>query len=132
MTDTEPHPAEREDEHPWAERLDNWRDRYQAHGRVYRVMWVVTGAILVLAGVAMLVLPGPAFVVIPIGLAMLAMEFAWAENALEKALVQADKASQKAKDASRAEKIFGVVATVLGIAAAVTAWLLWDIPVIPG
>lgn len=31
-------------------------------------------------GIAMLVLPGPAFVVIPIGLAILATEFAWARR----------------------------------------------------
>ena len=120
------------DDNAWAERLERWRERYQQHGRVYRVLYTVTGAILVVAGIAMLVLPGPAFVVIPIGLAMLAMEFAWAENALEKALVQADKASQKAKDASRTQKILGIVATALGIAAAVAAWILWDIPVLPG
>ena len=31
-----------------------------------------------LVGVAMIVLPGPAFVVIPLGLAVLATEFVWA------------------------------------------------------
>ena len=134
MTDERTAETDREEEHehPWAEKLEQWRERYQERGRIYRVLYTTTGAILVLAGIAMLVLPGPAFVVIPIGLAMLAMEFAWAENALEKALVQADKASQKARDASRAQKIMGGVATALGIAAAVAAWFLWEIPVIPG
>jgi tellurite resistance protein TerC len=32
------------------------------------------------AGVALLVLPGPAFVVIPMGLAILGLEFAWARR----------------------------------------------------
>ena len=116
----------------WAAKLAERKERYQERGKLYRIGWVLLGTLVTFAGCVMLVTPGPAFVVIPIGLAMLAMEFAWAENALEKALVQADKASQKAKDASRTEKIFGVVATVLGIGAAVAAWLLWDIPVIPG
>lgn len=123
---------ESEPEHPWAERLDAWRERYQQKGRLYRLLWITTGAILVVCGLAMLILPGPAFVVIPIGLAMLAMQFAWAESMLETALKQADKAQQKARDASRAQKIFGVVATALGIAAAATAWILWEIPVLPG
>jgi hypothetical protein len=35
---------------------------------------------LVLAGVVMLVTPGPALVVIPIGLAILATEFPWAKK----------------------------------------------------
>jgi hypothetical protein len=36
-------------------------------------------------GVALLVLPGPAFVVIPVGLAILATEYAWARRWLRKA-----------------------------------------------
>lgn len=36
-----------------------------------------------MTGLAMFVLPGPAIVVIPIGLAILALEFKWAEKMLE-------------------------------------------------
>jgi tellurite resistance protein TerC len=42
------------------------------------------GASVVAIGVAMLVLPGPAFVVIPLGLAILAVEFAWARRWLDR------------------------------------------------
>lgn len=38
---------------------------------------------MTLAGVAMLVLPGPAFIVIPMGLAILATEFEWAQRWLD-------------------------------------------------
>jgi len=44
----------------------------------------VVGASVVAVGVAMLVLPGPAIVVIPLGLAILAIEFAWAARWLER------------------------------------------------
>ena len=37
-----------------------------------------------LIGVALLVLPGPAFIVIPIGLAILATEYAWARRWLKR------------------------------------------------
>jgi uncharacterized protein (TIGR02611 family) len=124
--------ADEEGGHGWEEKLERWRERYQQRGRLYRIMWLVTGSILVLCGLAMLVLPGPAFLVLPVGLAMLAMQFAWAEWMLDKALHQADKAQQKAREASRRQKIFGALATALGIAAAATAWLLWEIPLIPG
>jgi tellurite resistance protein TerC len=40
---------------------------------------------VVLIGIALIVLPGPAFIVIPIGLAILATEFAWARRALARA-----------------------------------------------
>jgi uncharacterized protein (TIGR02611 family) len=107
------------------------RERYESRGRVYRMVFVLTGVIVLLAGIAMLVLPGPALVVIPIGLAMLAMEFAWAENALEKALEQAEKASSTAKDASRGQKLAGGAAIGLG-AAAMIAWaIIGDVPLLP-
>jgi uncharacterized protein (TIGR02611 family) len=44
----------------------------------------VVGATVVLIGIALLVLPGPAFVVIPVGLAILATEYAWARRWLRK------------------------------------------------
>ena len=43
-----------------------------------RLVIAVIGGTVVLAGVIMLVTPGPGLVVIPIGLAILALEFAWA------------------------------------------------------
>lgn len=43
-----------------------------------RIVVGVVGATVVLIGVVMLVTPGPALVVIPVGLAILSIEFAWA------------------------------------------------------
>lgn len=114
-----------------ARRIARFRDAYEQRGRVFKILFVAAGAVLTLAGIAMLALPGPAFVVIPIGLAMLAVEFAWAETALVKALDQADKAQQKAKDASGAQKALGIIATVLGVAAFVVLAILYDIPLLP-
>ena len=45
----------------------------------------VIGGIVLLVGILLLVLPGPAFLVIPAGLAILATEFIWAQNLLSKA-----------------------------------------------
>lgn len=44
----------------------------------------LVGMTVILIGFALLVLPGPAFVVIPAGFAILATEFAWARRALRK------------------------------------------------
>jgi tellurite resistance protein TerC len=52
---------------------------------VRRIIVSVVGATVVLIGIALLVLPGPAFVVIPFGLAILATEYAWARRWLKKA-----------------------------------------------
>jgi uncharacterized protein (TIGR02611 family) len=51
---------------------------------VKRVIVSVVGATVLLIGVALLFLPGPAFIVIPIGLAILASEYAWARRWLRK------------------------------------------------
>lgn len=51
---------------------------------VRRVIVSVVGATVLLIGIALLVLPGPAFLVIPVGLAILATEYAWARLWLRK------------------------------------------------
>lgn len=58
----------------------NLASRALRHAR--RLIVLVVGLTVVLIGVAMLVLPGPAFVVIPLGLAILATEFVWARHLL--------------------------------------------------
>ena len=70
-----------------AQRLANRRAQHMRRSRLYRIVFGIAGTLVTLVGVAMLALPGPAFVVIPVGLAMLALEFEWAERALEKALL---------------------------------------------
>jgi uncharacterized protein (TIGR02611 family) len=50
-----------------------------------RAVVAVIGLTVLLIGLAMVVLPGPAVIVIPLGLAILATEFVWARRLLEKA-----------------------------------------------
>ena len=64
----------------------------------------VIGLTILLIGVAMTVLPGPAFIVIPVGLGILATEFAWARRAIRRARVMIARArgreSAKARTAN--------------------------------
>jgi hypothetical protein len=53
--------------------------------KVKRIIVAVVGGTVLTVGFALVVLPGPAFLVIPAGLAILAMEFAWARRWLRKA-----------------------------------------------
>lgn len=62
-----------------------------------RVAVFVAGVVVLLAGFAMLVLPGPGLVVIILGLAILATEFAWAERALDTTKKKAKAAADGAK-----------------------------------
>ena len=49
-----------------------------------RIVISVVGVSVLLLGMVMIVTPGPAIVVIPIGLAILAIEFVWARRWLKK------------------------------------------------
>lgn len=58
---------------------------------VRRVVTAVFGFTVLAIGIAMIVLPGPAIVVIPIGLGILAAEFTWAQRWLERIKEQRKK-----------------------------------------
>jgi len=114
------------------EKLEARREEHLTRGRFYRIVFAVAGVIVLLAGLIMLITPGPAFVLIPIGLAMLALEFTWAERLLDRALEQAQVAQEKAAQTSLAQRIFGILAGLLAFGAAVTAQIQWDLlPFLP-
>ena len=52
---------------------------YLTYRAARRVVVAVVGVTVVLIGVVMLLTPGPGLVVIPLGLAILSIEFAWAK-----------------------------------------------------
>lgn len=64
---------------------------------LWRLGVFVVGSILLLAGIIMIVTPGPAIVFIPLGLAVLATEFQWARSLLAKARPMIDRAIEKAR-----------------------------------
>jgi uncharacterized protein (TIGR02611 family) len=123
--------SERPDEPELVRRLRARQAEHKQRGRLYRWAFVAVGIAVLGLGVAMLALPGPAFVVIPIGLAILSLEFAWAELLLEKALVKGEEARRKASEATPAQKALSAAAVACGVAAAVAAAILWDIPLLP-
>jgi uncharacterized protein (TIGR02611 family) len=106
-------------------KLEARRADHRERGLPYRIAFAAAGGIVLLAGIVMLITPGPAFVLIPLGLAMLSMEFAWAARALERALEQAQVAQEKAARASGTQRVLGVGAGALGIGAVVAAAILW-------
>jgi hypothetical protein len=53
--------------------------------QVRRAVVFVVGMTVLLLGVALIVLPGPAIVVIPMGLAILGLEFRWARRWMRRA-----------------------------------------------
>ena len=49
-----------------------------------RLIIIVVGFTVLLIGIVMIVLPGPAFIMIPLGLGILATELIWARRLLDK------------------------------------------------
>ena len=126
MTQTEQTPRPK-----LVEKLQERKETHLQRSRPIRILYALVGFTVLLGGLAMLVLPGPAFLVIPVGLAILALEFTWAETMLQRAIEQGEKAKQKASETTTTQKVLTGVAVALG-AAAVVAWAaIGDIPVVP-
>ncbi len=118
--------------HPAIQKLQERKERHQERSWPARYGVVVLGTLVTLAGVAMTgPVPGPGVLVIPIGLALLALQFDWAEGLYEKAVVWADNAKEKAANQTKTEKIISGAVVALAIAAFVVAAILWDIPILP-
>ena len=63
-----------------------WVNRFglTTRPRVRKLIVAVIGTTVILFGLALIVLPGPAVVVAPLGLAILATEFAWARRLIRR------------------------------------------------
>lgn len=99
--------------HALLTRIEAWSDAGPVRAVVVKVMVTVGGPLVVAAGVAMLVLPGPGLVVIALGFALLALEYDWARHAL--GLLGRGLSRVRAvvfpKDGSRSRRLVGLVAT---------------------
>ena len=66
-----------------------------------RIAVSVVGLAVVVAGLVLLVLPGPGIVVVVLGFAILGTEYAWAAAALERTKRAADAAGRRTKKGPR-------------------------------
>ena len=70
-------------------------DIKELYKKVRRLIIAVIGFTVLLIGIAMIATPGPALLVIPLGLGILATEFVWAQRLLKKAKGQFKKTGRK-------------------------------------
>jgi tellurite resistance protein TerC len=66
--------------------------------QIKRIIVAVVGFTVLAIGIALLVLPGPAFIVIPAGIAILATEFVWARRILNKVKERFKKKNKTKQD----------------------------------
>lgn len=72
--------------HGWQHRL-NEKLGLDRKPVVRKVVYSVLGVTVLLVGIVMIVTPGPSIIVIPLGLAILAGEYAWARRVLRRGRV---------------------------------------------
>ena len=65
-------------------RMRLWLRRTITYQWARRIVVAVIGGTVLLIGIAMVVLPGPAIIVVPLGLGILGLEFAFARTWLRK------------------------------------------------
>jgi uncharacterized protein (TIGR02611 family) len=73
----------------WARPALRLGERLRAHPATslgYRVVVTTVAVVIILAGIAMLVLPGPGIATILLGLAILGTEFPWAKRLVHRVL----------------------------------------------
>jgi hypothetical protein len=87
-----------------------------------RIAVTVAGFAMLIAGGVMMVTPGPGVLIIVLGLALLATEWAWAERALDKAK-ESGKVVLDQATASPTRIVLSVLLTLGGIAAGIWAFL---------
>jgi uncharacterized protein (TIGR02611 family) len=117
---------------PLIERVRARQERHRRRNRVYRIAFAAVGFAVLLAGLIMLVTPGPGIPVIILGLGMLALEFAWAERWLERVANTVEQAVEQVAEGSPVRRAVVLGIGLLGLAALVAVILVWDIPYFPG
>jgi uncharacterized protein (TIGR02611 family) len=129
----QPAPAPADDRPELLRKLERRKHRHRQRGPAGRIGVVVIGVVLVIAGIVLSGpgIPGPGIVVILIGLSFLALEFDRAERLLERAVVWADNAKDRAEAASPRRKAVSAGAALVALAAFVLAAVRWDIPLLP-
>jgi len=114
-------------------KLRERKERHKERHIFYRSGIVVLGVLVVAAGIVMSGpgVPGPGIAVILIGLGLLALEFDRAERLLERAIIWADRAKDRAEETSTTQRVLAGLAGALVVAAFLVAAVLWDIPLLP-
>ncbi len=93
------------------QKVDQWMEKLRHFLRLNKIpplprkiIVSVVGGLLLIAGIIMIVTPGPAFVLIPVGLLLLASEFKWAEKWAQKVLNWLQRIRDKWRQKRKAHK----------------------------
>ena len=102
------------------DRLEERRERHAERHKLYRIGFGVAAALILLAGIVLSLplVPGPGLPLVAVGLAMLALEFAWAERLLRRIANRIDQVEERIGWAG----IVALLAVAIAVAVAVVYW----------
>ena len=102
------------------DRLEERRERHAQRHKLYRIGFGVAAVLVLLAGtiLSLPLVPGPGLPLVAVGLAMLALEFAWAERLLRRIAHRIDQVEERIGWA-------GIVALLVGAVAVGVAVVYW-------
>jgi len=102
------------------DRLEERRERHAQRHKLYRIGFAVAGTLVLLAGIilSLPLVPGPGLPLVALGLAMLALEFAWAERLLRRIAHRIDQVEERIGWA-------GIVALLVAAVAVGVAVVYW-------
>ncbi|GAA4795115.1 MULTISPECIES: TIGR02611 family protein [Streptomyces] len=120
-----PQAPDGEDERPLGSRAPHFIKRSRTLHISWQVGVFVVGLAVVCAGAAMLVLPGPGWVVIFAGMAIWATEFVWAQLVLRWTKRKVTEAAQRALDPRVRRRNITLTVVGLVIAGGLCGFYLW-------
>lgn len=102
------------------DRLEERRERHAQRHKLHRIGFGFAAALVLLAGIilSLPLVPGPGLPLVAVGLAMLALEFAWAERLLRRIAHRIDQVEERIGWA-------GIVALLVGAIAVGVAVFYW-------
>lgn len=121
MTQTE----SRTQDVPWNRRFRGWFRKHWLLDTAWRVTVFVVGVTLMSLGVLLLVLPGPGWAMIAVGLVVLASEYMWAQKLLRPIRKKLSQAREKASQPQYRTHVRVLTAAAGLVAAALVGGYVW-------
>jgi len=110
---------------PWNQRFRGWFRRHWLLDTAWRITVFVVGVSVMCLGIVLLVLPGPGWAMVALGLLILASEYVWAQRLLAplRSRLQAAKVkAQQPQYRTQVRAVSAALVVLVGVAAGAYVW----------
>ncbi len=110
---------------PWNQRFRAWLRRNWLLDTAWRLTVFIVGTTLICVGALLLVLPGPGWAMIAVGLVVLASEYVWAQKLLHPLRRKLSQAKQKASQPQYRTQVRVASASLVVLAGVAVGAYVW-------